>query len=165
MAIEYKWSCLGVAVAALLCGGCGMIEKPTAHITGASLQNVSLTEATLLVNVDVVNPYGAPLPLSNVDYALSSQGQPFMRGQADVAGTVPANSTKALTVPVRINYLELLKAVKSARPGTNVPYKADMGLSVDAPIWGKLRLPMSREGELAIPSSQDLLQRLGNLSR
>ena len=152
----------GVAAAALLCGaaGCGMMEKPSARITGMKLQNVSLTEATMLFDVNVANPYTVPLPMSNVDYALASQGQQFLTGKADVQGTVPAGADKTLGVPVRISFLKLINLVKGARPGATIPYQADMGLSVDTPILGALRVPMSKEGTLAIPTGQGLLDKL-----
>ncbi len=140
--------------------GCGMMEKPTARITGAQVQDVSLTDATMLLDVEVSNPYTVSLPMSNVDYVLSSQGQQFLSGQADVAGTVPALGSKTLNVPVRVNYLELINAVKGAQPGAKIPYRVDLGLSVNAPVWGILRMPMSKDGELAIPSGPDLLERL-----
>ena len=79
----------------LVCAcGCDMLQKPSAEIAGMKVQNVSLTEATMLFDVKVGNPYSVPLPLGNLDYALSSQGQEFVSGKADVQGTVPANSRR-----------------------------------------------------------------------
>ena len=40
--------------------------------------------------MEIENPYSAPLPLVNLDYALSSRGTAFLSGKADVQGTVPA---------------------------------------------------------------------------
>lgn len=152
----------GSAVAVLLSGaaGCGMLDRPSARITGVNVEKISLTDATMRFDVTVDNPYTVPLPISNVDYALSSGGRRFLDGEADVQGSVPAGGSKTLGVPVRISYLGLINAVKSARPGATIPYKADLGLSVDAPTWGRLRVPMSREGELSIPSAPSLLERL-----
>ncbi|HET6426993.1 MAG TPA: LEA type 2 family protein [Phycisphaerae bacterium] len=151
-----------IAMAALLaCAtGCGMIEKPSAHITGVKMQDISLTEATMLFDVEVGNPYSVPLPMSNVDYALSSQDQSFLTGLANLQGTVPAGGSKTIGVPVRINYLRLINAVQGARPGATIPYKADMGLSVEVPAVGPVRVPMSKRGELSIPTASGLLERL-----
>ena len=155
------------AMAGLLAGtaGCGMLEKPGAQITGVKIQDISVTDATMLLDVKVDNPYTVPLPMSDVDYALSSQGQKFLTGKADVAGTVPAGGSKTLGVPVRISYLELINAVKGARPGATIPYKADLGLSVDAPVWGAMRVPVSKEGQLSIPTAPGLLERLKDLAK
>ena len=158
-----------LTIAALTClltsGGCGVLQKPTASITSVNLQSATLSEATMLFDVQVDNPYTAALPLTNLDYALSSQGQSFLTGTADVQGSVPAGGSKVIAVPVRINYLDLVNAVKGARPGGSIPYKADLGLSVNAPLLGNLRVPMSREGELAIPSTSSMLDTLRDLAR
>jgi LEA14-like dessication related protein len=160
-------SVAAIAAGLLLAGttGCSLIEKPTASIAGVRVQDINLTDATMLFDVKVDNPYTVPLPMSNVDYALTSQGQQFLTGKADVQGTVPAGASKTLGVPVRINYLKLIDAVKGARPGAAIPYTADMGLSVDVPALGPLRIPMSREGELSIPSAPGLLERLKGLTK
>ena len=160
-------SLAALAAAATLASatGCGILDKPSAEILGVRLQDVSLTDATMLFDVKVDNPYAVPLPLSNVDYALSSLGQQFLTGKADVQGSVPAGGSKDLAVPVRISFLELIRAVKGARPGSAIPYKADLGLSVDMPVTGPLRVPMSRQGELSIPSAPDLLDRLKDLAK
>ena len=156
-----------IAAALLLAGatGCSMIEKPSAQITGVKVQDISLTNATMLFDVKVDNPYTVSLPISNVDYALSSQGQQFLTGNADIQGTVPARGSKTLGLPVRISYLELINAVKGARPGVTIPYKADMGLSMDVPSLGPLRVPMSKNGELTIPSAPSLLEQLKGLAK
>ena len=158
---------IAVVAAGALTGatGCGLLEKPTAHITGASLQDLGMTAATMLFDVEVSNPYTVPLPMSNVDYVLSSQGQQFLTGKADVQGSVLAGASKTLGVPVRISFPQLLDAVKGARPGDTIPYRADLGLSVDVPALGPLRVPMSRDGELSIPTTTDLLGRLKDLAK
>ena len=159
--------CLPVVVAVLVTGvsGCAMLEKPTARVTGVNVKGISLTEATMLFDVEVANPYTVVLPMGNVDYALSSGGARFLTGKADAQGTVPAGSTKSFGLPVRISYVELLNAVKEARPGATIPYTADFGLSVNLPALGPYRVPMSKTGELAIPSTSSLLDRLKDMAK
>jgi len=129
------------------------------------VQGISLTEATMLFDVKVDNPYMLPLPLSNLDYALASRGQQFLTGNADVQGTIPAQASKTLPIPIKINYLNLIGAVKGARPGKVIPYTASLGLSVKAPLMGPLRVPMSKKGELSIPSAPGLLNKLKDFTK
>ena len=153
-------------VVAMLCTttGCAM-ARPSAEIVGVKLQDVGLAAGTLLFDVKVDNPYGVPLAMSDVDYALSSRGQQFLNGKAESLGTVPAGESRTVGVPVRVDYLKLVNLVQGARPGVTIPYTADMGLSVDVPLVGPLRLPMSRDGELTIPAVDGLLDRLKSLPR
>jgi LEA14-like dessication related protein len=149
-----------VLAGVLLVGAAGCTTRPTANITGMKLQGVSLTDATMLFDVKVDNPYMAPLPLGNLDYALASQGQQFMTGKSMMQGTIPANASKTVGVPIKVNFMKLLSAVKGARPGASIPYKADMGLSLDVPIMGALRVPMTQEGKLDIPTQEGLQNKL-----
>ncbi len=139
--------------------GCGALEsalkldRPSARIAGAALKDITLNSATLLFDVEVDNPYSVPLPLVNLDYALASREEAFLSGKADLQGTVPAKGKKTVSLPAELRYVELLKALKDVRPGAVVPYKADLGLSVDAPAVGPLRLPLKKEGELPVPAA------------
>ena len=138
------------------CGGLRNVldlERPSARIVGVSLRDVSLDAATLLFDVDVENPYAVPLPLLNVDYGLASADKPFLSGKADLQGTVPARGKKSVSVPAKVTYLELLRTLKDVRPGSVVPYKGELGLSVDAPAVGLLRLPLEKEGKLPVPAA------------
>ena len=59
---------------------------------------------------------------------------------------------KLTNLPVTLNYIDLVKAFKDVRPGSVVPYEAVVGLSLDAPVLGRIRLPIDRSGELTVPS-------------
>jgi LEA14-like dessication related protein len=132
------------------------LNTPSARVTGVRIQDVGLDAATLLFDVEVTNPLALPLPLANVDYSLASAGAAFLSGKAQVQGTVPATSSKTVSVPARVVYLELLKVLKGVRPGSVVPYAAEIGFSVDVPSAGPLRLPLKKEGQLPIPTAPDV---------
>lgn len=150
----------GLVLALAVCGlaGCGAVEKamgfrkPTAKIVGVRFRNISLTSATFVFDVQIGNPYSVPLPLANIDYALASEGSSFLSGKADLQGTIPAQSQKTVSLPLVLEYLGLLRVLRNVRPGSVVPYTAEMGLSVDAPVAGPLRLPLRKEGKLPVPA-------------
>ena len=134
-------------------------EKPTASLAGVSFGEVSLDEAQLLFDVQVKNPYALELPLLNLDYDLQSGGQPLLNGKADVATTIPAKSSRVVTLPVSFKYLDLLNALTSlgdVRPGSQIPYTAKVGLGLDSPIVGTMRLPLTKEGTLNVPTVEEM---------
>ena len=132
------------------------LQKPTARMTGLKFEDVMLDSATLLFDVEVDNPYPVALPLMNLDYGLSSSGEPFLDGNAELQTTIPAKSKKVVSLPANIKYLDMLKALKGVRPGSKIPYKADLGLSVDAPTLGLIRVPLKKEGEIVLPTVSDV---------
>jgi LEA14-like dessication related protein len=132
------------------------LRKPTARLAGLKLEDVKLSSATLLFDVEIENHYPVPLPLTNFDYSLSSNNEKFLSGSADSQTAVPAKSKETVTLPATINYLELLKALKDVRPGSKIPYNAELGLSVKAPSIGLIRLPLKKEGQLVLPRPSDI---------
>jgi LEA14-like dessication related protein len=149
------------ALASIFFAGCETINslgiaKPTAKMTGLKFADAKLDSATLLFDIEVDNPYPVALPLLNMEYGLSSGDEPFLQGSANLQTTIPAKSKKTVTLPAKINYLEMLKALKGIKPGAKIPYKADVGLSVDAPAVGTLKLPMNKEGEVTLPKVSDI---------
>lgn len=155
-----RWLSLGVlatAALALAASGCGVVDaldlqKPTARIAGVALQDIDLKALTLRFDVEVENPYSVDLPLVNLDYGLASRGASFLSGKADIQGSVPARGKKTVSLPARVTYENLLSVLKDVKLGSVVPYQADLGLSVNTPVAGPLRLPLKKEGELPIPA-------------
>lgn len=141
-----------LAVAALAVAPLGCSARPSARLAGLSLQSIGLSSATFRFDVEVTNPYPVALPLVNLDYNLASQAASFLSGKAELQGSVPAMGSKMVSLPAKISYSELLAALKGVKPGQVVPYTAALGLSVDVPAVGALRLPMEKSGELPVPA-------------
>lgn len=141
-----------------LASGCATIQdtlklrKPTASLQGLKFDQITTDSATLLFDVQIENPYPAPLPLVNVDYNLTSRDKPLLAGQADLQSTIPAHGKETISLPAKISYLDLVQAFKGVKPGSVIPYTADLGLSVDTPAVGRLRLPMKKKDQLSVPA-------------
>lgn len=167
-----------IALAALAClalvlPGCQTVQdalagvdKPTARIVDARLADLTADGLTLDFDVAVDNPYGAPLPLTDIAYSLASGGEPFLTGQRALDGTIPARGSRTVTVPTAINFDRLLEAVRGIEPGDVAPYVANLTLSADAPLgeWGggPLSLPLTKSGEIPVPAAPEVsIERVG----
>ena len=132
------------------------IRKPNASLQGLKFEEITLKSATMLFEVEVENPYPVALPLVNVDYNLASRAKQFLSGKADLQSTIAPHSKESVSLPARISYSDLLQAFKGIKPGSVIPYSADMGLSVDTPALGLMRLPIKKEGELSVLTIPDI---------
>jgi LEA14-like dessication related protein len=132
-------------------------QKPSVEIAGVQLKNIGMQSATLQFNMAVKNPYSVALPVVGLDYNLASQGgQAFLSGKAPQQGSIPARGNKTLALPVELRYTDVLKTLQGIRLGSVVPYKAQLGLSVQSPVGGALRLPIQKEGEFPIPAMPEV---------
>ncbi|MBI1369549.1 MAG: hypothetical protein GC162_12955 [Planctomycetes bacterium] len=147
-----------IVIAMLLVGGCKSMEsmlgsqKPSASVQDVHFSNLSMDHVDVVFDVKIDNPYSLPLPLVDLDYALASGDSPFLDGKADVGGTVPANGSRTVQLPATISFTKLLSAVKNVKPGSLVPYKAQLNLKADAPVVGPMTLPISKSGEVPVPA-------------
>lgn len=128
------------------------LDKPQASIASARLSDLDAQSVTLDFDVEVLNPYAVPLPLTALRYDLASTGAPFLTGEAPLSGSVPARGRKTVTLPTRVAFNDLLAALSGVRPGQVVPYDAGLTLSVDAPGVGPIELPLRQSGELPVPA-------------
>ena len=145
---------LSLALAAALFAGCETSRKvvPTAQMMGLKFEDVKRGSVTLLFDVEINNPYAVGLPLTNLSYVLTSGANTFLQGSAELQTTVPASSKEIVSLPAKVNYKNMLKALKDASPGSKIPYKAELELSVNTPTSGLIKLPtFGGEGELVLP--------------
>ncbi len=151
-------SCIPVVLAGImLCGCAGLqnalkVQRPTASLQGVRLGEINLETAGLLFDVEIQNPYPVDLPLVDLDYDVQSGSSKLFSGLAKIGQTIPAKNKAIVTLPAKVSYLDVFNALKSFKPGATIPYKANVGLSVDAPAIGVIKLPLSQSGELAVPA-------------
>ena len=150
-------SILFLALTMALLSGCATMQsmlenKPTANVKGVRLQGLTLEQATLVFDVEIGNPYAVPLPLVDLAYGLATSDKQFLSGKANIGGTVPAHSSKVISLPASVVFTQLLSAAQGVKPGAIVPYTADMKMSVDCPGVGPLELPLQKKGELPVPT-------------
>lgn len=152
----------GASVLALVLlglGGCALLrslgsgERPGARLSAIRLDRLELTGASLVFDVEIRNPYEVDLPLLDLEYALSSEQRRFLAGRAEVTGAVPARGSRVIALPARVVFADLLAVLSGVRPGAVIPYLAFVEVSVDAPVIGRLELPVRREGTLPIPTA------------
>ena len=127
------------------------VPKPTASIKSINFGDVSLEAAALLFDVEVHNPYPVSLPLTNLNYKLNSRGSQLLAGEAGANASIPAKKSAVVPLQADVRYLDLIRAFKDIRPGSKIPYEAQVELLVDAPGVGVLPLPISKKGEIAVP--------------
>jgi len=152
-----RWLPLFVLV--LFASGCkalsdlvAQLDKPTASFESLSLDDLNLESLTLGLKLRVDNPYGVSLPVERLGYRLQSGASPFLTGETSPGVSIPARGSESISLPLTVNYTQLLELVAGIRPGSVVPYTAHLDLGVDAPGLGPLSLPLEKKGELPVPT-------------
>lgn len=138
----------------LLSLACTAIQRPTASFKSMFVGDVTAQGLTMKFNLDLANPNAMALPLSDADYRLALGGVQVLEGKATPAGSIPANGTLPVVLPVTLTYENLLAAQDAIRKGGgDVPYTLDGGLSVgggNALLGQSVRVPLQFTGTLPL---------------
>src|SRR5205823_666052 len=84
----------------LLSLACSQVQKPTAALRSADVAAVTADGFTANFALDVRNPNSFKLPLTDADYALSLGGVKITNDTIKPGGSIPANGSIPLTIPV-----------------------------------------------------------------
>ena len=132
------------------------LDKPGVTVAGVRFTDISLEHLDLNVDLEITNPYSVDLPVAALDYDLGSSGQSFLSGRSDNAASIPANGKATYPFAVRLPFAGLLNVLTEVKPGSAVPYEMALGVHLDAPVVGAMRVPVEHAGELPVPAMPDV---------
>ena len=113
--------------------------------------------AALVFDVEIENYYPVTVPLVGFKYSVTSTGQLFLSGSSEARVNLPAGGQRTVALPLTIDYLQVLKVLGNVRPGATIPYAAELDLRVETPRLGPIVLPLSRSGQLTLPTISDVI--------
>jgi LEA14-like dessication related protein len=158
----------------LLFQGCTSLEQaeqlmtgiqPTGEVKGVKLSGLDLKGIDLLFDVEVDNPNPVAISLDGLDYDLKLLNRSFLKGQQAMGMSLAADGKSQVKLPVRMEFDKLLKQYSDLGKRDDVPYQLDLGMGVDVPLLGRLRLPVSYEGRLPVPKLPDIRVNRINVER
>ena len=82
----------------------------------------------------------------------------IVRARVVASGTMPdpgwiaASDTTKLEIPAKVPYDFLVSLVKDAGRDWDIDYEMRVGLTVDLPVLGNFTLPLTKSGELKLPT-------------
>ncbi|CAN6451948.1 unnamed protein product [Victoria cruziana] len=130
--------------------------KPTADVTGIHIPTINLKKADIVVDVLVTNPNPIPIPLIDIDYLVESDGRKLVSGLIPDAGTIHAHGSETVKIPVSLVYDDIRQTYNDIKPGSIIPYKVKVSLIVDVPVFGRITIPLEKNGEIPVPYKPDV---------
>ncbi|MCG8056493.1 MAG: LEA type 2 family protein [Candidatus Thiodiazotropha endolucinida] len=149
----------------LLFQGCSSLQQaeqlmngiqPTGEVKGVKLSGLDLRGIDLLFDVEVDNPNPVVISLDGLDYDLKLLNRSFLKGQQSMGMSLAADGKSQVKLPVRMEFERLLEHYSELSKRDDVPYQLDLGLGIDVPLLGRVRLPMSYQGRLPVPKLPDV---------
>jgi LEA14-like dessication related protein len=139
---------------------CSAVKQPTASFKSMNVTDITPQGFTMAFDLDVANPNGVALPISMADYKIGLGGVNVLNGKANPSGTIPANGSIPVKLPVTLTYENLLSAEQAiVSGGGKIPYAFNGSMKFDAgkdnPLMqalGGVSVPLKYEGTLDVKS-------------
>ncbi|KAK9279865.1 hypothetical protein L1049_013547 [Liquidambar formosana] len=132
------------------------IKKPEASVEDVDLKDVSRECITYNAKVAVKNPYGHALPICEISYTFKSSGRVIASGTIPDPGSLKANDVTMLDVGLKVPHNVLVTLVKDIGADWDIDYELEVGLTIDLPIIGNFTIPLSKKGEIKLPTLSDI---------
>ncbi|MCD7455590.1 hypothetical protein HAX54_028755 [Datura stramonium] len=84
------------------------MEKTEATITDVDLKKIGFDGVSFHAKVSVKNPYSVPIPIMEIDYVLKSASRVIASGRIPDPGSIKANDSTMLDVPVKVPHSVLV---------------------------------------------------------
>ena len=144
-----KWNGAILLCASLLAGCAGIFfEEPAITLKEIHVQQLSLTDASLVFVAEIQNPNRYDLRLKSLDYTVHLDGREAGGGSLEREVSVPASSSSRVEIPVAARFGSLENVVKLYITGQELPYKIEGKALVKAGLFDRT-FPFSRTGVLS----------------
>jgi len=125
-------------------------QRPVVTFREASLQGITLDEATVAATFDVQNPNAIGVETVGIAYAFSLDGKQILEGQLPAGLQLGPNAVSPLVLPVRIPFSAVPDLVNLVATKSEAPYGVRATVSIRTPVQD-FAIPLSWEGVLPIP--------------
>ena len=134
----------------LLITGCAglFFEEPTIILKEIHVQQISLTDATLVFVAEIQNPNSYELRLKSLDYTVHLSGREAGDGSLQKEVSVPASSSTPIEIPVSARFGGLGGIARTYISGQELPYRLEGKALVKAGLFDRT-FPFSRTGTLS----------------
>ncbi|KAL6124117.1 hypothetical protein ACLB2K_076632 [Fragaria x ananassa] len=133
------------------------VPTPEASLIDVDFMKVSFDSADYLAKVNVKNPYSHSIPICEIDYTLKSIGSVIASGRIPDPGSLKASCDTLIDVPVKVPHSIIITLVKDIATDWDIDYELELGLIIDIPIVGNITIPLSRKGEIKLPTLKDVI--------
>jgi LEA14-like dessication related protein len=126
------------------------VQKPGVSFTSAELTGLSFTKADLLFVLNIENPNSFGVHMAGFDYDFKIDGASFVSGVSENRLDIDARGSSTVQIPVSVAYDDLFNSFSNLLDRDQSIYRITCGFQFDVPVLGRLRIPVSREGEIPV---------------
>lgn len=124
------------------------IQQPSVDVQNVRFTGMSFDALNLAFDLKITNPNPISANLAGFDYDFQIADASFLKGNQDKQMTLQANGESMLEIPLTLNFKDLYNTFQALKNQDSSAYKLVCGLSVNLPVLGPTRIPVSKSGNL-----------------
>lgn len=126
------------------------VQKPRVSFRSAELTGLTFAEADLLFVLEIENPNSFGVHMAGFDYDFRIDEATFVSGVSEDRLEIDAGGSSMVELPVNVDYSDLFSSFSSLIDKDESTYQIACGFTFDLPVLGRIRIPVSREGEIPV---------------
>lgn len=128
-----------------------VVRPPKVSVSSFRRKSLDLTGAELELTLAVANPNAFAMSMNSLDYQLTMNGESWAQGQVDKPMGLESGKQGTVTLPVRVDFLQMGRGAFQALSGSqamNYSLNGKLGLSASHAALKNLVVPMDLSGQL-----------------
>jgi LEA14-like dessication related protein len=126
------------------------VQKPRVSFRSAELTGLTFAEADLLFVLEIENPNSFGVHMAGFDYDFRIDEATFVSGVSEDRLEIDAGGSSMVELPVNVAYSDLFSSFSSLIDKDESTYQIACGFTFELPVLGRIRIPVSREGEIPV---------------
>lgn len=125
-------------------------ELPDVSLEGVQVENMSISGASLVVDLNVENNNSFPIDMGGLNYSLKLEGRELAQGMTRQISSISEKGMARIRIPVSVNFLELGQSAYQALRGKATDYEVAGEMTFNMPGQRVKRIPFEKSGEVRL---------------
>ncbi len=125
------------------------LRTPRIDLGQLRIESADERDVQFGLDIDLDNDHGSALDFSNLDFQMSFAGARVGDGAMEEVAEVPGATTKTVTIPFGVDYIDAINALAAAASGERLDVDLAANVDVDTP-FGLLPLTIDERGNIDV---------------
>jgi LEA14-like dessication related protein len=127
-----------------------VIQEPKLALKSVDIANISFSGVDLITHIDIENPNSFTLPTPKIDWAVSINSNPFLKGVFSGGSSIKGQEQVTVNLPLTIPYDALYKTFTSLILSKEAAYNIALGISFPIPLLENKVFPLNYSGQIPL---------------
>lgn len=132
------------------------IQRPAISVKSVRISDFSFQKLDLAFDIDIENPNDLSISLAGFDYDFWLNEASFVKGNQKSDLIIDGLKTSTLEIPLELQFHDIYQAYQAVKDQDSLRYKMLLGVNLNLPILGEIRIPVKHDGHVPMVKLPEL---------